>query len=118
MLRIDAPTLIGLALVTSIENPVTVGPAYVQFTVIVEVPCAFADVMTGVPNVVQFDVADDVAFVPVAVSVNEYSVFPPTSPNLNASPCFDSATNPPGVFIESEDPEGAGPQATASSLPF
>jgi hypothetical protein len=70
-LNVDAPTLAALTLFEYTVNPVTVGPVYVQFTVIVAVPCAFADVITGVPIVVNEDVADDVAFVPVDVNVNE-----------------------------------------------
>ena len=67
----DGPTLVVRTLLTYTENPDTAGPAYVQYTVIVAVPCAVADVMTGVPIVVNDDVTDDVEFVPVAVTVNE-----------------------------------------------
>jgi hypothetical protein len=106
-LNVDAPTLAAIRLFEYTVNPVTVGPAYVQFTVIVAVPCAFADVITGVPIVVNEDVADDVAFVPVDVNVNEYAVFPPTPENVKEFAVDDARVSPVGVLIDRPVPVAA-----------
>ena len=95
-----------LTLLEYMVNPDTLGPAYDQFTVIVAVPCAVAEVMAGVPNVVKVDVAVDVAPVPVAVTVNEYVVFPDPPVKLNVVVPV-GAESPVGVLIESELPVGA-----------
>lgn len=93
-----------MAVLTVLEytvNPDTFGAvaSYVQFTVIVAVPCAVADVIAGVPNVVKADVAVDVAFVPVAVTVNEYVVFPDPPVKLNVD-VPDGAESPAGLLID------------------
>jgi hypothetical protein len=56
--------------------------------------------MTGVPIVVNDDVTDDVAFVPVAVTVNEYVVFPPTPENVKEFAVDDARVSPVGVVID------------------
>jgi len=56
--------------------------------------------MTGVPIVVNEDVVDDVAFVPVDVNVNEYAVFPPTPENVKEFAVDDARVSPVGVVID------------------
>jgi hypothetical protein len=56
--------------------------------------------MTGVPIVVNDDVADDVAFVPVDVNVKEYAVFPPTPENVKEFAVVDARVSPVGVLID------------------
>jgi hypothetical protein len=56
--------------------------------------------MEGVPIVVNDEVADDVAFVPEDVNVNEYAVFPPTPENVNESAVDDARVSPVGVVID------------------
>jgi len=55
--------------------------------------------MAGVPNVVKDDVTDEVALVPVAVTVNEYAVFPdpPVKENVDVPV---GAESPAGVLID------------------
>ena len=91
-----------MAVLTLLEytvKPDTSGPAYVQLTVIVAVPCAVADVIAGVPNVVKADDTDELAFVLVAVTVNEYWVFPDPPVKLNVDVPVGAAS-PSGILID------------------